>query len=185
MKRCVLVLAVLATACSAKRERSGYATIKIDSSFVVGYEVDRLKRTEPPKDYLISDHDEIFEIAKKDIQFYEYKVLEVSDTVLAKILVTGMSKNFVADGKLKVIFLVTFNAKGEQIDWIRLGKLEELSDSNEFETSLLANDTVSKKSRYSWLDMDSTARIITMNKHIFEGYVVDKTGKFRKIVKTR
>lgn len=130
---------------------------------------------------MINDNDEIFELAKTKILFYEHKSFKVSDNVVAKVLLTSMTPDFLSDGTLKVVYLVTYGTDGKQIDILRIGKIEEISDIRQIETGEIKTDTIFKRNSYLSLEPDSLGQGEMIEKNFKERFKINKNGKFERL----
>ena len=182
MKRYIFgTLLILTFSCSDKKETRDSGQISIDSIFVNTYKVSGLKEIKGVKDFMINDNDDIFEFAKTKMLFYELESFKVSDNVEAKVLLTSMAPDFLGDGTLKVVYIVTFGTDGKQIDILRIGKVEEISDITQIETGEIKEDTILKRNRYLSLDLDSAGRGVMNERKFNEIFKIKKNGNFERL----
>jgi hypothetical protein len=182
MKRYLLgTLLFVTISCSDKEEAGDSGQISIDSIFVSSYKVSGLKEITGVKDFMINDNDDIFELAKTKMLFHEHKSFKVSDNVEAKVLLTSMTPDFIGDGTLKIVYLVTFGTDGKQIDILRIGKMEEISDIRQIETGEVKGDSVLKQNRYLSLELDSLGQGGLVEKKFQEKFRIKNNGKFERL----
>lgn len=130
---------------------------------------------------MINDNDDIFSFAKTKMLFHEFKSFELSDKVKAKVLLTSMTPDFLGDGTLKVVYLVTYGNDGNQIDILRVGKMEEISDIRQIEIGEIKRDTVLKQNRYLSLELDSLGQGVMIEKKFKEKFKIRENGKFERL----
>ena len=174
-------LLIVTISCSDKKETRDSGQISIDSIFVTTYKVSGLKEIKDVKDFMINDNDDIFEIAKTKMLFNELKSFKVSDNVEAKVLLTSMTPDSLGDGTLKVVYLVTYGTDGKQIDILRIGKMEEISDIRQIETGEIKGDTILKQNRYVSLQLDSLGQGRVIKTKFKEKFRIKDNGKFERL----
>ena len=181
MKRYLFgTLLFVTISCSDKKETRDNEQISIDSIFVNTYKVSGLKEIKGVKDFMINDNDDIFEFAKTKMLFHELNSFKVSDNVEAKVLLTSMTPDFLGDGTLKVVYLVTFGTDGKQIDILRIGKMEEISDIRQLETGEIKDDTIVKLNSYLSLQADSLGQGEMIERKFKEKFRIKDNGKFER-----
>ena len=167
--------------CSDKKDTVDSGQISIDSIFVSSYKVSGLKEITGVKDFMINNNDDIFELAKTKMVFHEHKSFRVSDNVEAKVLLTSMTPDFLGDGTLKVVYLVTYGNDKKQLDILRIGKMEEISDIRQIETGEIKGDTILKQNRYLSLELDSLGQGGMIEKKFKEKFRIKANGKFERL----
>jgi hypothetical protein len=92
-----------------------------------------------------------------------------------------MTPDFIGDGTLKIVYLVTFGTDGKQIDILRIGKMEEISDIRQIETGEIKRDTILKQNRYLSLELDSLGQGGMIEKRFKEKFKIKENGKFERL----
>ena len=104
--------------------------------------------------YSTLNNESVFSFIKTKAKYQVIDSLTINEVTNAKIIYADF-QNLGLDGLLSVVFIGTFDSKGEQIDLLRIGKLEQASDYFAYESSQIQNFEIEKTIYFSGVELDS------------------------------
>lgn len=105
--------------------------------------------------YATMENEPIFEFVKTKAIYHVIDSLNLNDSIKAKFIFCNFD-HLVLDGTLNLAFMGTFNEKNEQVDLLRIGKIEGASDYLATEFAEVNNFEIRKRINFLGVERDTT-----------------------------
>ena len=147
----------------------------IDSIFLRQYDTRGLVLFPRPDSFSIEENEEVYELLKTKMIFYEYANYSI-DSIKCKILIVGYPSDLKMDGDLRFVYIATLDWNNRLIDFKQIGRYDLISDTYFIVTSEINMDRFKRKTHYEYF-IDGEAKV----KSAEEDFRIDKKGKIIKI----
>lgn len=143
--------------------------LSIDSAYLLNsYQGKKIQLDSP--NYATIDNESIFSLIKTKAIYQVVDSTSINANINAKIIYSNF-EHFNLDGQLNLIFIATFNSQNNQIDLLRIGKIEGASDYIATEFSEIQNLEIRKRTEFLGVELDTAWT---------ENYQIDQTGRITK-----
>jgi hypothetical protein len=142
-----------------------------DSLFIRNLKVDTTTLIKKVNSSEYGRNEQQYSFLKEKARYFEVKRIELENHAFGRI-VTVDFPNTTTDGIFNILFFVTYDQNGKEIDGIRLAKYESVSDVFSLETGVVQGNSIEIERYYSTIDF---------NEKVNESFTITRNGDIEKI----